>query len=67
VRQRNGKKLTVAIYMDDGLIEGSDEIEIDVLIDQERLNFKITTGTLSSFMVIQVEQRQDWDLRVPVR
>jgi len=34
VRQRNGKKLIVAIYVDDGLIAGSDESEIDVFIDR---------------------------------
>ena len=34
MRQRNGKKLIVAIYVDDGLIAGSDESEIDVFIDR---------------------------------
>ena len=29
VRQRNCKKIIVAIYVDDGLITGSDECEID--------------------------------------
>ena len=33
VRQRKGKKLTVAIYVDDTLISGSKESEIDLFID----------------------------------
>jgi len=38
---------------------GSDESEIDVFIDQLRCNFKVTMGTLSNFLGIQIEQRQD--------
>lgn len=64
VRQRNGKKLIVAIYVDDGLIAGSDEREIDVFIDQLRRNFKIITGTLSNFLGMQTLR---WELRVPAR
>ena len=55
MRQRNGKKLTVAIYVDDALILGSKESEIDVFIDELHRNFKITTGTLSSFLGMQIE------------
>jgi len=59
VRQRNGKKLIVAIYVDDGMIAGSDESEIDVFTDQLRCNFKIMMGTLSNFLGIHTEQRHD--------
>jgi hypothetical protein len=59
VRQRNGKKLIVAIYVDDGLIAGSDESEIDVFIGQLHRNFKIVMGTLSNFLGMQTEQRHD--------
>jgi len=60
VGQRNGKKLIVAIYFDDGLIAGSDESEIDMFIDQFHCNFRITTGTFSNFLGMQIEQRRDW-------
>jgi hypothetical protein len=56
VRQRNGKKLIVAIYVDDSLIAGRDESEIDVFIDHLRRNFKIMMGTLSSFLRMQIEK-----------
>jgi len=56
VRQRNGKKVIFAISVDD-LIAGSEEIRIDVFIDQ--LHRKITMGTLSYFLEIQVEQSKD--------
>jgi hypothetical protein len=54
VRQRNGKKLIVAINVDAELIAGSEESEIrvDVIIDQ--LQRKITTGTLSYFLEMQI-------------
>jgi hypothetical protein len=55
VRQRNIKKLIVAIYVDDGLIAGSDRSEIDVFIDLLGRNFKITTAALSKFLGRQAE------------
>ena len=59
MRQHNGKKLIVVIYVDDGLIARSDESEIDVFMDQLRRNFKIMMGTLSNFLEMQPEQRHD--------
>jgi len=59
VRQCNGKKLIVTIYVDDGLIPGGDASEINVFIDQLRRNFKIMMGTLSSFLGMQTEQHND--------
>ena len=55
VHQCNGKKLNV-IYVDDSLIAESDESELDVFIDQLCHNFKITMGTLSSFLGMQIQQ-----------
>jgi hypothetical protein len=59
VGQRNGKKLIVAIYFDDGLIAGSDESKIGMFIDQFHRNFRITTGTFSILLGMQIEQRRD--------
>jgi hypothetical protein len=52
-------KLNVAIYVDDSLTAGSNESEINVLIDQVDHNFKIMMGTLSNFLGMQIEHRQD--------
>lgn len=59
MQQRIGKKLIVVIYVDDGLIPGSDASEIDVFIDQLCRNFKIMTGALGNFLEMQTEQRND--------
>jgi hypothetical protein len=59
VRQHNGKKLNVAIYVDDSLTAGSNESEINVFTDQLLHNFKIITGTLSNFLGMQIEQCHD--------
>jgi hypothetical protein len=50
---------TVAICVDDGLITCSTESGIEVFIDQLLRNFKITTGTLSNFLGMRTEQRQN--------
>ena len=55
MRQRNIKKLIVAMYVDDGLIAGSNRREIDVFIDHLFRNFKITTGALRKFLGRQTE------------
>jgi hypothetical protein len=57
VRRRNGKKLIVPIYVDNGLIAKSDESEINMFIDQLYRNFKIMTSTLSNFLGMKTEQR----------
>jgi len=59
VRQRNDKKLIVAIYGDEGLIVGSDESEIDVFLYQSSRDLKIMTGTLINFLGKQIDQHQD--------
>jgi hypothetical protein len=59
VSQHYGKKLNLAIYVDDSLTAGSNESEINVFIDQLHLNFKIMMGTLSNFLGMQIEQCQD--------
>jgi hypothetical protein len=59
VRKRNEKKLIVAIYGGDGLIAGSGESEITVFLYQLSRNSKITKGTLSNFLGMQIDQRQD--------
>jgi hypothetical protein len=41
------------------LAAGSNESEINVFIDQLHDNFKILTGTLSSILGMQIEQRQN--------
>ena len=56
MRQRNGKKVIVANSVD-YLIAGSEENEVDVFINQ--LHRKITMGTLSYFLEMQIEQRKD--------
>lgn len=58
VHQCNGKKLNV-IYVDDSLIAESDESEINVFIDRLCHTFKITMGTLTNFLGMQIQQHQD--------
>lgn len=57
-RTRRGEKLLVAIYVDDGLIAGSSQTVVDSFLELLTSKFKITIGSLDSFLGMQIEQRE---------
>lgn len=59
IRVRNNKYLFVTIYVDDGLVTGSDDNEIDEFIEALKIRFKITTGTPDLFLGMQIKQVND--------
>lgn len=58
VRQSKDEKLLIAIYVDDGLIAGSSQTEVDSFLKLLTTEFKITVGSLDSFLGMQIEQRE---------
>lgn len=57
-RKKNGKKLIIVIYVDDGLVAGSDKREIDLFVKEVKKEFKVTIGFFDSFLGIQVKQQE---------
>ncbi|XP_014293571.1 uncharacterized protein [Halyomorpha halys] len=55
---RNGHRLMVAIYVDDGIIVG-DRKEIDQFLSDLTMEFQITTGSLDSFLGMQIKRNKD--------
>ncbi|KAL7306915.1 hypothetical protein TKK_0001074 [Trichogramma kaykai] len=51
IRQENSEKLLMAIYVDDGLIAGSTQSAVDSFLKLLTSEFKITTGSLDSFLI----------------
>jgi hypothetical protein len=58
IRQSGTEKLIVAIYVDDGLIAGSTQEAVDSFLRLLTSEFKITVGSLDSFLGMQIEQRE---------
>lgn len=58
-RNQNGKKLFIAIYVDDGLMAGSDIHEINAFMNDLKNSFKITSGELNNFLGMQIVQNSD--------
>jgi hypothetical protein len=56
VRNRMNKKLLVVIYVDDGLIAGTDDAEMSEFLRHLKMEFKITMGPLSSFLGMGIQQ-----------
>ncbi|KAL7296840.1 hypothetical protein TKK_0010235 [Trichogramma kaykai] len=58
IRQTESRKLIVAIYVDDGLIPGSSQAEVDIFLEELKSEFKITNGSLESFLGMSVQRRE---------
>lgn len=58
-REKNGKKLIIVIYVDDGLVARSDKREIDLFVSELKKEFKVTIGFFNSFLGIQIKQLKD--------
>lgn len=57
-REKADRKLILALYVDDGLLAGSDQQLIDEFIDELKERFKITTKPASYFLGIEIETRE---------
>lgn len=59
VRHTNGKKLFIVIYVDDGLVVGTDQVEVEEFMDQLTQTFKITRGSLTQFLGMSITKLSD--------
>lgn len=65
VRQRGKTKILLALYVDDGLLVSSDDVEADNFIENElKVRFKITTKPPSYFLGLELERHNDGSIRV---
>lgn len=58
IRKTKSGKLVVGIYVDDGIIAGSTQEEINSFLEILTCEFKITVGSLDSFLGMQIQQRK---------
>ena len=56
-RERNGKKLILVLYVDDGLVGATDPCELDAFLEELRTEFKITSKKTKFFLGLQIEQK----------
>lgn len=57
--QKNGQRLILAIYIDDGLIMSKNALLIDNLLSELQKKFEITSGKASLFLGLQIERGID--------
>lgn len=59
VRTNNEKKLLIVIYVDDGLVAGTDEEEISSFVSKLKDEFKVTVGSLDCYLGMNIKQMKD--------
>ena len=59
VRKTKTSKLIVVIYVDDGLVTGIDETEIEEFLNGLKTEFKITVSTAQQYLGIQIVMTPD--------
>jgi len=59
VRQNNGHKLIVALYVDDGIVAATHAEDSCEFLRKLKAEFKITLGPVSCFLGIEVKQLED--------
>ena len=64
LRKVNGQKLIVTIYVDDGLVVGSDNQIIEQFLKELQHEFKITVGPLDCFLDMEIQRNKDGSIFV---
>jgi hypothetical protein len=64
IRERNGRKLLIVLYVDDGLIAATDQQDSDMFIKELKEKFKISVGDVSCFLGLEIECHSDSSITV---
>ena len=59
IRHRADKKLFVVIYVDDGLVAGTDKVEVEEFMNQLSQSFQITRGSLNQYLGMNISRLDD--------
>lgn len=59
IKERRNCKLMLALYVDDGLVAGTNPKVINEFIDELKLKLKINTKPATYFLGIEIETRED--------
>lgn len=62
IRNRNENKLIVVIYVDDGLVAGSNQEDINEFLSQMESEFEIKKGNFEYFLGVSIMKLQDGSL-----
>lgn len=63
-RNHDGIVLYVAIYVDDGLVVGNNEKEVQKFLKELKTEFKITIGSLDNFLGMKIECQDNGSITV---
>lgn len=59
IREKDGKKLILALYVDDGLVAASDKNELDIFLNELKSEFKIEVKDVSFFLGLEIERKDN--------
>ncbi|GBM08702.1 hypothetical protein AVEN_52775-1 [Araneus ventricosus] len=64
IRDKDGKKLIVCLYVDDGLVAATDLQESEKFIDDLNSRFKITTKQANYFLGLEMHHFEDESIKI---
>ena len=64
IRNRGGKKLLLALYVDDGLLAATDIQDLNSFISQLKFEFEITVKEASYFLGIEIKKEADGSINI---
>ena len=64
IRENEGRKLLIALYVDDGLIAATDKRDAELFIKDLKEKFKISVGKVSCFLGLEIECHSDDSITV---
>ena len=64
IRDRDGKKLLLALYVDDGILAATDMQDLNSFISQLRAEFDITVKDASYFLGVEIEKEADGSIKI---
>lgn len=63
IKEENGKKLILGLYVDDGLVAATDQRDLEVFLENLRGEFKIVSKKAVYFLGLEIDQ-QDGNIKI---
>jgi hypothetical protein len=65
IRERDGNKMFLVLYIDDGLVVASDKEELNSFLHDLKQSFKIVERPATCYLGLEIDRRRDGKIKIP--